>query len=119
MEHVFYLANRFLPLSLCTRVVYQELPEFLKQKVLIDRLAEVVIATARQSLFRVSPHGVGRKGDNRNMSQRLFGLDTARGFPSIDPRQRQIHEDQIGAFAFRQLDTGLSISGREDHVVVL
>ena len=67
MERVFYLAYRLLPLSLCTRVVYQELPEFLKQKVLIDRLAEVVIATARPGLFRVSPHGVGRKGDNRDI----------------------------------------------------
>jgi len=71
-----------------------------------------------QRAIEVLAAGVRGERDDRNAGQRGHALDAPRRLPAVQPRQRQIHEDDVGRFARRLLDAVLAVL-RLEHATVL
>lgn len=76
--------------------------DLLKQKDIVNRLGQVIVAAGRAGFFGVATHGVGRKANDRDGRKRDVRLDAARGLVAIQHRQGHVHQDQVGLLLFGQ-----------------
>src|SRR5207249_5753455 len=93
----------FLPLSLA--LLSQEFGEFCEQQVFIERFAEVIITPALQSLLRISHHGMGRQGNDRDMFECGVGFEATSGLPAVDDGQREIHQNEVRVLTLCDLES--------------
>ena len=81
-----------------------------------DRLGVEVVATGGERQVAVIGHGMGAQHDDRDVLCRRIGFELPRRLPSIDDREPQIHQDEIGLCGLRNRDRLLAIDGQH-HVV--
>src|SRR5262245_32541498 len=76
---------------------------------LVDRLGEKVVATAPPRPILVVAHGARREHDHGNLRKACIRLQAARRLPAVHPRQRKVHEDEVGPCFYSFLNGCLSI----------
>ena len=80
--------------------------------------ADRFIATRVEAFFSIARHGMGGQGDDRNITGRLIGFQSARGFPAINHGQAHIHEDEGRRFVGHHFQRFAAIHG-DDHFKTL
>src|SRR5262249_10025672 len=71
---------------------------------IVHRLAVVVVAAGGERLLAVARHRVRGERDHGDGARFGCSLEPARGFPAVDHREAQVHDDEIGLLGFRHLD---------------
>src|SRR6516225_2963196 len=66
-----------------------------------ERFCDVRVAAGLQRLGVVAAQRVGGYGDDRNLMECRIGFDPARGFVPVNPRELDIHEDEVGTLLLR------------------
>src|SRR5262245_41444917 len=73
--------------------------ELAEERARTEGLGHVRVAAGGERLLVVAGERVRRDGDDRDRAQPGIGLDPARDLVAVDPRQLDVHEDEIRALA--------------------
>ncbi len=82
----------------------------------LDRLGQVAIAAGLLCLLAVLFEGVRGERDDGDAAGGRIGLEALRGFPAIHLGDRDVHEDEVGKGAARQLHGLDTVLGLDDVV---
>ena len=86
----------------------------LDQAHVVDRLRDEVVAAGLDRALPVTRHDERADRDDRHLEARL--ADRAHRVEAAHPGQADVHQDQVGPLAGRELDRGLAV-GRQREIV--
>src|SRR5688572_5938878 len=91
---------RGTPVS-CAVIATEELLHFCDHGARFARLREIPVASNLHGLFPIRRQRVRSERDDRNVPRAGIVLENLRRFPTVDDRDRDIHQDQVGPLGTR------------------
>src|SRR5262249_51844369 len=105
VHSVASFANPRRPFAVKGVVLRKEFTDFGEQLAGAERLGAVAVAAGGARLGLVAGERVGGDGDDRHARQLGDRTDLPGRFVAVDLRQLDVHQDQVGPFPPRQIDT--------------
>src|SRR5690242_905359 len=91
-------AGRVSSAGILGGVLPEEPLDFRNHRAWLAGLGEIPVTPDLHRLLAVGGEGVGREGDDRDVPGHRVVLEDLRRLPTIDDRDRDIHQDQVGPF---------------------
>src|SRR3954471_781550 len=102
--------------SRISAVLWQEFADLGEELARAERLGDVAVAAGFAGLRLIAGQRVGGNGDDRHLGQGGYGADAAGRLVTVDRRQLDIHQNEVGLFALGGGDA-LQAVHRLDHLV--
>src|SRR4051794_25555399 len=80
-------------------VLWQEFADLGEELARAERLGDVAVAAGFAGLRLIAGQRVGGNGDDRHLGQGGYGADAAGRLVTVDRRQLDIHQNEVGLFS--------------------